>query len=296
MESCRCPPQFFTEWVSSLPKVNGKSHLPQEHFASGVSMPACFPKRLAVTYSSSSARLRLVNDSGASILGKPLVWSASAPAIERRVGKPSPTGVLSFVEHFPLVRYKARQEQGSLITNVKIEWTSSNHSACKVGNMLLHFYLWYIREEVHGAAWFRFLSACHPRMLRHGQANYTLSQLRKHLVEQVALGNSWVRSPPNPTPEGLAMTKGIRMKLTLCNQPEIQGNRHLTSRVEGSSKGACDALVLTWFTDPTQTPHFRQPYVAPPHPQGPVLYDTRSNLGPLGHQRSMRCMWLNMLG
>ncbi|DBA69481.1 TPA: hypothetical protein ACH3X2_012821 [Trebouxia sp. C0005] len=100
-------------------------------------------------------------------------------------------------------------------------------------------------------------------MLRHGRGNYTLSQLRKHLVEQVASGNwnSWVSSLPNHTPEELAMSKGPHMSLTLWNHLEIQGNRFLTSRVEGSSKKACDSLVLTWFTDTTQTPHFRQPYV-----------------------------------
>ncbi|DBA67437.1 TPA: hypothetical protein ACH3X2_14330 [Trebouxia sp. C0005] len=43
-------PQFFTEWVSSLPKVNGKSHLPREHFASGVSMPTCFAKGCGQTH------------------------------------------------------------------------------------------------------------------------------------------------------------------------------------------------------------------------------------------------------
>ncbi|KAA6428689.1 MAG: hypothetical protein FRX49_01564 [Trebouxia sp. A1-2] len=43
-------PQFFTEWISSLPKVNGKSHLPREHFASGVSMPTCFAKGCGQTH------------------------------------------------------------------------------------------------------------------------------------------------------------------------------------------------------------------------------------------------------
>ena len=97
----------------------------------------------------------------------------------------------------------------------------------------------------------------------HGRGNYTLSQLRRPLVEQVASSNwnSWVSSLPNPTPEELAMSKGPCMRLTLWNQLEIQGNRFLTSRVEGSGKRACDSLVLTWFTDTTQTPHFRQPSV-----------------------------------
>ncbi|KAA6423130.1 MAG: hypothetical protein FRX49_07117, partial [Trebouxia sp. A1-2] len=66
-------PQFFTEWVSSLPKVNGKSRLPKEHFASGVSMPTCFVK-------GSPAAQQTLSDSQASAELSSPPSSSSQPA------------------------------------------------------------------------------------------------------------------------------------------------------------------------------------------------------------------------
>jgi len=103
----------------------------------------------------------------------------------------------------------------------------------------------------------RFLEACHPEML----PTYTLTQLRRHLCDVVKPGgwSTWVQASGSAIDEELAMCKGPSLRLTLWNKMEIQDTVFLTQRGEGRRKGACNSLVLTYYTD--HVTGVKQPYI-----------------------------------
>jgi hypothetical protein len=89
---------------------------------------------------------------------------------------------------------------------------------------------------------------------------YTRTQLRQHLLQEVKTGkwHEWQEQQPGSSAEDLQMSYGPEMKLEQWNRMEVQNEKFLTRRVERASKGACDSLVLTWFTDAAG---ITQPYV-----------------------------------
>ena len=89
---------------------------------------------------------------------------------------------------------------------------------------------------------------------------YTRTQLRQHFLQEVKTGkwHEWQEQQPGSSAEDLQMSYGPEMKLEQWKRMEVQNEKFLTMRVERASKGACDSLVLTWFTDAAG---ITQPYV-----------------------------------